>query len=140
MPSRYIFPASLRSKLADTWGEPSIHRWWLPDEESCPPIIRAMRTFTEERTLKPRSQLGEDIRAMKAVFSRFSLDDSNSNSPESSANTADISGGSSVGGGAYKIGSPSSDSTREGLASPADPNASFHAQQQAYGEFDSGHQ
>jgi hypothetical protein len=81
-------------------------------------VIRSLRAFVEERTTKPRNQLGEDIRAMKAVFHHVNLDSSPSNSPESASNTMD-SGASSAAGGAFrKVGSPSSESVKEEGLSP----------------------
>ena len=62
---------------------PSINHWWLPDETEYPRIIRAIRAFIQERTTKPRSQVTEDIRAMRAIFSNFNMDDSPKDSPES---------------------------------------------------------
>ncbi|KAL9005401.1 MAG: hypothetical protein Q9188_001843 [Gyalolechia gomerana] len=48
----YTYPPMLRDKMATLWDEPDIHRWWLPNEEGCPSIIRSVRDFTEERSSK----------------------------------------------------------------------------------------
>ena len=105
--------------MAESWATPSIQQWWLPDyDASCPPVIRSLRAFIDERTMAPRSQLGADIRAMKAMFRRTTLTDGDSEpsaSPVSAANTAD-SGASSAGagsGGFAKMSSPGSDSVKE---------------------------
>jgi hypothetical protein len=117
-PISYILPPLMRDKLAQAWGLSTLEPWWLPDAETCPPVIRSLRAFVEERTTKPRNKLGEDIRAMKALFQQVSLDSSPSNSPESASNTMD-SGASSAAGGAFrKVGSPSSESVKEEGVSP----------------------
>lgn len=86
--SRYIFPPTHRTKVAEIWNIPELHHWWLPNDEGYPPIIRSIRTFVEERTLKPTNQANEDVRNMKGIFSKMSIFDENpkkspSNSPES---------------------------------------------------------
>lgn len=97
---------------------PELEQWWLPEAESCPPIVRALRSFIEQRTMKPRDQLAEDTRGMKAMLARTTLDDSHSNSPESVTNTLD-SGDSSTAGFRH-LGSSSSNSneTRDDAHSP----------------------
>ena len=86
---RYVYPPMLRLKLAEQWGDSSIKEWWLPDGEGQPPLIRSIRSFIEERTVKPQNQAGEDIRAMKAMLSKMSLNDSPKDSPESSESMQD---------------------------------------------------
>ena len=82
---RYVYPLSLRSKLAELWSIPSINEWWLPNGEQQLPLIHSIRAFIEDRTVKPRTQANEDIRAMRAILSKLSVDDSPKDSPESSS-------------------------------------------------------
>jgi hypothetical protein len=61
--------------MAVLFQEPSCMHWWLPNDESYPPIIRALRRFVEERTSEARDVPAEDLRDMKAIFSLLKLDD-----------------------------------------------------------------
>ncbi|KAF2836000.1 hypothetical protein M501DRAFT_940621 [Patellaria atrata CBS 101060] len=76
----YIYPATLRTRMTEVW-QVDVKHWWLPNDENYPPLIRAMRTFIEERTISPRDRTGEDLRDMKGLFSAMSLDDSPAASP-----------------------------------------------------------
>ena len=83
--------------MAELWNDSEIIRWWLPDEEGYPSIIRSIRTFIEERTLEPRNQSSEDVRNMKGVFSKMSIfDDSLSESSKNSPETCSSVGESST--------------------------------------------
>ncbi|MCJ1306133.1 hypothetical protein MMC08_008951 [Hypocenomyce scalaris] len=88
----YIYPPSFRNKMAELWDNPEIYHWWLPNDEGYPPIIRSIREFIEDRTMKPRDQPSEDLREIKGILSKMTIDDSPRDSPESS---------SSVAGGVY---------------------------------------
>ena len=90
--SSYIYPPTFRKKMAELWDVPEIHHWWLPNDEGYPAIIRSIRDFIEDRTLKPRDQPSEDLREIKGILSKMTIDDSPRDSPESS---------SSVAGGVY---------------------------------------
>ena len=76
---------------------PFINQWWLPDGEQQLPLVRTIRKFIEERTVKPRTQASEDIRAMKALISKLSIDESPKNSIEDIESLQDSSTPSSVG-------------------------------------------
>jgi len=58
-----------------------LSEWWLPNDESTPPIIRHIREFIADRNAKPRVAQDEDILEMKGLYNALSL--SNSASPES---------------------------------------------------------
>ncbi|OAX85459.1 hypothetical protein ACJ72_00137 [Emergomyces africanus] len=75
----YIYPHTFRSRMADLWQSPELNHWWLPDEEGYPKIVRQIRDWTSERELKPRDTFREDIRDLKTMFWRMSLDDNSSN-------------------------------------------------------------
>ena len=55
--------------------------WWLPNDESYPPIIRSIRKFVEERTSPARDVPTEDLRDMKAIFAQLKLDDGKTHIP-----------------------------------------------------------
>ena len=105
---RYIYPPSFRTNMAENWSMPSIHQWWLPDDIGYPPIIRAIRAFIEERTTRPRNQEGEDVRSMKAMFSKLNFDDSPKSTPESSSSIAES--GASFSTSNFGTGQPWNDS------------------------------
>ncbi|MCJ1397549.1 hypothetical protein MMC11_000743 [Xylographa trunciseda] len=84
----YIYPSSFRSKVAELWCLPEIEHWWLPNEEGYPPIIKSIRAFIEERTRAPRDQGSEDVRNIKGMFAKLSIDESPKDSPESSSSVA----------------------------------------------------
>ncbi|KAL8935439.1 MAG: hypothetical protein Q9216_005421 [Gyalolechia sp. 2 TL-2023] len=70
----YTYPPTLRDKMATLWDDPGIHRWWLPNEEGCPAIIRSIRDFTEERSSKTGGQpISEDIRNMKGLLEKLNI-------------------------------------------------------------------
>lgn len=70
----YSFPPLMRARIADTWGDPSIRDWWLPDGEGHRPIIKALRAFNREREATPRDRQGEDVRNMRGLFSQMKID------------------------------------------------------------------
>jgi hypothetical protein len=61
--------------MSALWGLPEVKHWWLPNNEGYRPIIRSIRSFINDRTMTPRDQSGEDLRSMKAIFSKMKLDD-----------------------------------------------------------------
>lgn len=72
----YIYPPTFRSKLAQLWGLPEISHWWLPKDEGYPAIVRSIRAFMEDRSFHANSQAkSEDVRTLKAIFSKLSVDD-----------------------------------------------------------------
>lgn len=76
---RYTYPPTLREKMADLWGAPEIRHWWLPNDERYPPIVRSIRSFTEDRTPKPGGKPTEDLRTMKGLFENLDIKDTQEN-------------------------------------------------------------
>lgn len=64
--------------MAALFQDPSCMHWWLPNDDSYPPIIRSIRRFVEERTSEARNVPAEDLRDIKGIFSSMSLDDETS--------------------------------------------------------------
>lgn len=83
--------------MAELWSIPSLNHYWFTDEDQTP-IIRSIRQFIEERTVKPRTQVNEDIRAMKALLAKLNIDESPKESPESTGSVPDSITDSSIGG------------------------------------------
>jgi hypothetical protein len=50
--------------------------WWLPNDESCPPIIRSIKDFIKDRTQAPKDQVSDDLREMRGIFSSLTISDS----------------------------------------------------------------
>lgn len=73
--SGYIYPTTFRTRMTEDWGV-DVTKWWLPNDEGCPPIIRSIKDFIQERTTAPKDQTSEDLRDMKGLFSSLSLADS----------------------------------------------------------------
>jgi hypothetical protein len=72
----YVFPPAFRQKMALLWGVPEVEDWWLPNEEGYLPILKEIRTLIEERVRKAREEGkdgGDDLRDIKAVFSRMNI-------------------------------------------------------------------
>ncbi|OJD14275.1 hypothetical protein AJ78_05352 [Emergomyces pasteurianus Ep9510] len=89
----YIYPQAFRSKMAELWQLPELNHWWLPNEEGYPSLVREIRDWTSERDLKPRDTLREDIRDLKTMFWRMSVEDTSSaGSPSSNMVTPPSSG------------------------------------------------
>ncbi|KAF2264017.1 hypothetical protein CC78DRAFT_580757 [Lojkania enalia] len=71
----YIYSNTLRNRMLDNWGLEHSD-WWLPDDEQCPPIIRSIKDFIQERTMAPKDQTSEDLREMRGIFSTLTITDS----------------------------------------------------------------
>lgn len=51
-----------------------VTRWWLPDEESHPRIIRALRDFVLNRATRPRDTTSEDVNSMNGFFRTLNIE------------------------------------------------------------------
>ncbi|SPN99656.1 uncharacterized protein DNG_02508 [Cephalotrichum gorgonifer] len=69
----YIHPITIRSKMADLFGDPSCVRWWLPNDEGFTPILRSIREFADERNAVAVSAQMENIREVNHVFAKLQL-------------------------------------------------------------------
>lgn len=60
--------------MADEWNVPEINDWWLPDENACPPVVRSIQAFMEDRVPQEGGQSrSEDQRNIKGIFSKLSF-------------------------------------------------------------------
>lgn len=71
----YVVPESFRERLVNQWHDPSLMRWWLPNDLGYRPVSRNIRAFVDQRTMKPRTEEAQDLRDMKALFSKLNVDD-----------------------------------------------------------------
>ena len=80
---------TFRTKMSQLWGLPDILKWWLPNDEGYPSIVRNIRSFITERqeTTLPRTQEVDDVQNLKTIFSKMNFletpKQSQDNSPES---------------------------------------------------------
>lgn len=81
----YVYPTTFRSKMADMWKIPEVKHWWLPNDEGFIPLLRDIRAFIQERALAYEEtkgdELRDDLRDMKAIFSKLNIDESPRSSP-----------------------------------------------------------
>ncbi|KAL1960948.1 hypothetical protein VTO42DRAFT_4836 [Malbranchea cinnamomea] len=80
----YVYPPTLRARLADKWKAPDVADWWLPNEEGYPNLVREVREWTNERTTNPRDNLREAVRDMRLIFGRMGLEQDTMSSQASS--------------------------------------------------------
>ena len=53
---------------------PEVNDAWLPDDLICPPVVRSVKSFMEDRVPQvERQSRNEDQRNIKGIFSRLSL-------------------------------------------------------------------
>ncbi|KAJ5666272.1 uncharacterized protein N7477_008720 [Penicillium maclennaniae] len=71
----YIIAPRFRDALAAIWQLPEVHHWWLPNDEGYTDIIREIRSMSEERMNQPRDKHRENVRDMKGLFGKLSVDD-----------------------------------------------------------------
>lgn len=85
----YVFPLTIRARMAEIFREPSCIQWWLPNDEGLSPVLRNIRVFADERNANPVSQQTEAIREISAIFAkmRFNHDNDQGASPSGSTNS-----------------------------------------------------
>ncbi|KAI0914913.1 hypothetical protein F4823DRAFT_621251 [Ustulina deusta] len=91
----YIFPSTMRSRMAELFRDPSCSQWWLPHDEGLFPILRNIRAFADARNGSPVTQQTEALREISAIFSnmRISSEDSpRSHEPSSPSVAANCKG------------------------------------------------
>ncbi|KAI8633347.1 hypothetical protein F5Y19DRAFT_296684 [Xylariaceae sp. FL1651] len=72
----YIFPYTMRARMAELFRDPSCREWWLPQDEGLFPILRSIRAFADERNGNPVSQQTEAqaLREISAIFSNMRIE------------------------------------------------------------------
>ncbi|KAI1379278.1 hypothetical protein F4677DRAFT_326738 [Hypoxylon crocopeplum] len=69
----YIFPLTIRARMAEIFRDPSCIQWWLPNDEGLSPVLRNIRAFADERNANPVSQQTESLREISAIFAKMRL-------------------------------------------------------------------
>ena len=85
----HIYPASFRNQMADIWDIPDLKNWWLSDETKCPPVVRNIHAFMEDRLPNTKGQpRNEDQRNIKGIFSDLSISEKSKVTPAALEGTA----------------------------------------------------
>ncbi|KAF2968539.1 hypothetical protein GQX73_g5054 [Xylaria multiplex] len=79
----YIFPLTMRARMAELFRDPSCNQWWLPHDEGLFPVLRNIRAFTGVHSDNPfgKTQQTEALREISAIFSNMRIDSEDSPSP-----------------------------------------------------------
>ncbi|OTB08097.1 hypothetical protein M426DRAFT_200926 [Hypoxylon sp. CI-4A] len=70
----YVFPVTIRARMAEIFRDPSCIQWWLPNDEGLSPILRNIRAFADERNSNPGSPQTESLREISAIFAKMRID------------------------------------------------------------------
>lgn len=71
--NRYIYPSTIRQKMAVLFRDKSCEHWWLPDESAFSPILRSIRSFAEERNAAAVTAQQESLREIRHIFAKLEL-------------------------------------------------------------------
>ncbi|OIW32400.1 hypothetical protein CONLIGDRAFT_267885 [Coniochaeta ligniaria NRRL 30616] len=69
----YIFPLTMRMRMAELFGDQSCVRWWLADDEGFTEILKNVRIFADERNATAVTAQSENLRQIRHIFSRLQL-------------------------------------------------------------------
>ncbi|KAI1142292.1 hypothetical protein F5Y05DRAFT_220805 [Hypoxylon sp. FL0543] len=70
----YVFPLTIRARMAEIFRDASCIQWWLPNDEGLSPVLRSIRAFADERNANPVSQQTESLREISAIFAKMRID------------------------------------------------------------------
>ena len=71
--SRYIFPLTMRTRMAELFGDQACVRWWLPDDEGFTDILKSVRVFADERNATAVTAQSENLREIRHIFAKMQL-------------------------------------------------------------------
>ncbi|KAJ5666895.1 hypothetical protein N7462_011304 [Penicillium macrosclerotiorum] len=84
----YIIAPRFRAALIAIWQLPELQHWWLPNDEGYSDTIGAIRSMSEERMNQPSDDFRENVRDMKSLFWKLTVDEEDDEqSPSSSHNS-----------------------------------------------------
>ncbi|KAK4237299.1 adhesion and hyphal regulator 1 [Achaetomium macrosporum] len=69
----YISPVTMRTRMAQLFGDDSCLRWWLPDDEGFSPLLQNIRAIADERNAMALSTQRESLQQIRHVFSRMQI-------------------------------------------------------------------
>ncbi len=70
---RYIFPLTMRTRMAELFKDEACIRWWLPNDEGFSPVLKSVRALADERNATLVSAQTENLREIRHVFSKMQL-------------------------------------------------------------------
>jgi hypothetical protein len=71
---RYIFPLTMRMRMAELFGDQTCVRWWLPDDDGFTPVLKSIRTFADERNETAVTAQTENLREMRHGFTKMQIE------------------------------------------------------------------
>ncbi|KAK4176697.1 fungal-specific transcription factor domain-containing protein [Triangularia setosa] len=71
----YIFPATMRARMAELFSDSTCTRWWLPNDEDFPPLLQNIRAYADERNVMAASTRRDTVQQIHHVFSRMDIGD-----------------------------------------------------------------
>ncbi|KAB5576563.1 hypothetical protein GE09DRAFT_626276 [Coniochaeta sp. 2T2.1] len=78
----YIFPITMRMRMAELFDDQSCVNWWLPNDEGFTEILKNVRVFADERNATAVTAQSENLREIRHIFTKMQLGGS-SDSPQS---------------------------------------------------------
>ncbi|CAK7199985.1 hypothetical protein SEUCBS139899_002673 [Sporothrix eucalyptigena] len=75
----YIFPLTMRTRMAELFNDPSCVQWWLPNNEGFSPILQSVRAFADERNVTAVSAQTENLRKIRHIFAKLQIGEGDSN-------------------------------------------------------------
>lgn len=69
----YIFPITVRRRLAELFQDETVVRWWLPDDHGFTAMLQSVRAFADERNAAATSARTEGLQDMKSVFAALHI-------------------------------------------------------------------
>ncbi|KAK4231403.1 adhesion and hyphal regulator 1 [Podospora fimiseda] len=77
----YISPASMRTRMAELFGDEMCVRWWLPNDEGYTPLLQSLRAFADERNAMAASTQRDSLTQVRHVFSKMKIGPEGGNMP-----------------------------------------------------------
>ncbi|VBB83871.1 Putative protein of unknown function [Podospora comata] len=69
----YIFPATMRVRMAELFADDTCTRWWLPNDEGFPPLLQNIRAYADERNAMAATTQRDTVQQIRHVFSRMNI-------------------------------------------------------------------
>ncbi|KAK0735759.1 hypothetical protein B0T21DRAFT_384528 [Apiosordaria backusii] len=69
----YIFPATMRARMAELFSDDTCTRWWLPNDEDFPSLLQNIRAYADERNVMAASTQRDTVQQIRHVFSRMDI-------------------------------------------------------------------
>lgn len=81
----YIYAQTFRERLSQLFQDPTVMEWWFPNYQGCPPVVKIIHDFVEERSAEPKDEMTEDLKEMRQVFKGLNMDSEDSGSSKASS-------------------------------------------------------